>query len=97
MMGVMRRIRSMIKRALNAPKSIRRPPRVVAPVSPFTADMTIEKAWTHHPQAPEVFQRFHLPACSGCAVRFEETVEEAMTAYGIDLDSFLNALNDLRS
>jgi len=59
--------------------------------------MTIEEAWTHHPQAPKVFQRFHLPACNGCAVRFEETVEEAMSAYGIDLHSFLDALNELRS
>ena len=97
MMKGMGRIRSIIKRALNAPTTFRRMHPFAAPVSPFRADMTIEEAWTHHPQAPEVFQRFHLPACSGCAVRFEETVEEAMSAYGIDLHSFLAALNELRS
>lgn len=92
----MRRIRSIIKQALNRPFSIQRMPPFAIPVSPFRADMTIEEAWTHHPQAPEVFRSFHLPACSGCAVRFEETVGEAMSAYGINLHSFLNALNELR-
>ena len=57
--------------------------------------MTIEKAWNHHPMAPEVFHQHRMPSCDGCAVRFEETIEEATQAYGIDLQPFLSDLNAL--
>jgi len=58
--------------------------------------MTIEEAWTAHPEAPTVFAQYHLPGCDGCAVRFEERLEEAAEAYGIELDAFLRDLNQLR-
>jgi hypothetical protein len=57
--------------------------------------MTIDTAWHHHPEAPAVFARHHLPACDGCAVRFDESLSEATAAYGIDLGSFLSQLNSL--
>ena len=60
----------------------------------FTGSMTIDQAWHAHPDAPHVFARYHLPACDGCAVRFDERVEEAAQAYGIDLEHFLRDLND---
>jgi len=59
--------------------------------------MTIDQAWHNHPGAPAVFARHHLPACDGCAVRFDETLAEATQAYGIDLDAFLQQLNALGS
>jgi hybrid cluster-associated redox disulfide protein len=62
---------------------------------PFAADMTIDQAWRRHPAARDVFAAFHLPACDGCAVRFDETLAEASTAYGLDGDALLQALNDL--
>jgi len=58
--------------------------------------MSIEQAWNHHPGAPEVFARRHLPACDGCAVRHEETLREAAEAYGIHLEDWLSELNQLR-
>ncbi len=57
--------------------------------------MTIDQAWRRHPGAPAVFARFHLPACDGCAVRFDESVEEAAAAYGLDLRALLAALDAL--
>ena len=62
---------------------------------PFTGEMTIEAAWHHHPGAPAVFSHHHLPACDGCAVRFDETLAEATEAYGIELHGFLTQLNAL--
>ena len=67
------------------------------PVEPFHGAMTIEEAWRHHPNSPTVFAQHHLPACDGCAVRFDETLEEATTAYGLDLETFLADLNALRT
>jgi hybrid cluster-associated redox disulfide protein len=66
-----------------------------APQVAFSADMTIEQAWHAHPAAPQVFSKYHLPACDGCAVRFDERLEEAAQAYGIDLNQFLRDLNDI--
>lgn len=60
---------------------------------PFHADMSMDQAWRRHPGAPAVFARHHLPACDGCAVRFDETLEEAAVAYGLDLQRLLAELN----
>jgi hypothetical protein len=61
----------------------------------FIGQMTIETAWRAHPGAPAVFAKHHLPACDGCAVRHEETLAEAASAYGIDLQQWLGELNNL--
>lgn len=59
---------------------------------PYSAEMTVDQAWRRHPGAPAVFARHHLPACDGCAVRFDETLEEAAMAYGLDLPRLLAEL-----
>ena len=89
MIPVRKRIRPLLKRVL-------RRVRAREPIPPFTSDMTIEQAWHAHPKAPDIFAAYHLPACDGCSVRFEETLAEAAEAYGIDLNSFLTQLNALR-
>lgn len=63
--------------------------------SPFHADMTIAQALGRHPSAQRVFAAHHLPACDGCAVRFDETLAEAAAAYNLDLSGLLARLNDL--
>ena len=85
------RIRNKLQRVL---RTVRKPEPKVTPA--FTGEMTIEEAWTAHPGAPSVFAQYHLPGCDGCAVRFEERIEEAAEAYGIELDQFLSDLNRLR-
>ena len=61
----------------------------------FAAEMTIDQAWNHHPDAPSVFIRYHLKACNSCAVRFDETLDEAAMAYGLNLSAMLKELNSL--
>lgn len=62
---------------------------------PFEPTMTMDAAWSRHPRAREVFARRSLPACDRCAVRFDETLEEAASAYGFDLVQLLAELNGL--
>lgn len=64
-------------------------------LQPFSAEMTIDQAWRKHPQTRQVFARYHLPACDGCAVRFDETIAEAAAAYGLELSTLLEELNAL--
>ena len=61
----------------------------------FSLDMTLDQVWRRHPGVRGVFARHHLPACDGCSVRFDETLEEACAAYGIDRASLLAALDAL--
>lgn len=64
---------------------------------PFVADMTIEAALRRHPGARAALARRQLPACDRCAVRHDETVEEAAAAYGFALPVLLDELNALLS
>lgn len=61
----------------------------------FIPTMTVDAAWSRHPRAREAFVRRSLPACDRCAVRFDETLEEAASAYGFDLAQLLDELNAL--
>lgn len=62
---------------------------------PFSGEMSIHQARVRHPGAPAVLSAHHLPACEGCAVRFDETVHEAAAAYALNLDALLADLNSL--
>ena len=97
MLTGMGRIHNLLRRALAPPKRNRTPDATKQPMHPFHGGMTIEEAWHNHPLAPTAFKQHGMPSCEGCAVRFEETVEEAAQAYGVDLRSFLNDLNALGS
>lgn len=63
--------------------------------APFSAELTVDQAWRKHPHTRLVFARHHLPACDGCAVRFDETLAEAAEAYGLELSGLLEELNAL--
>lgn len=63
--------------------------------APFTAEMTVHEAWARHRRVRLVFTRYHLPACDGCAVGLDETLEEAAMGHGIPLDDLLAELNAL--
>jgi len=65
------------------------------PTGPFLPGMTIDTAWRRHPGVQAIFASHHLPACNGCAVRFDETLTEAAEAYGIPLEGWLESLNAL--
>ena len=84
------RIRNRLQQALHGLRKQANPPR-----THFTGDMTIDEAWRAHPRAPEVFARYDLEGCDGCAARIDERIEEAADAYDIDLDRLLDDLNRL--
>ena len=65
-------------------------------VSPFaivTSDMTLEEILQYGPTVRRVLRRLGFPDCTGCSVRFDETLEEAVLNYGLDLEKALMALN----
>ena len=62
------------------------------PSGPFSGDMTMAQILRRHPAAGRVLAREGLPDCSGCSVRFDETLSEAADAYGFDLDLLLARL-----
>lgn len=63
----------------------------------FRPDMTMDEILLAHPGAARVLQGVHLPHCQGCAVRFDETLEEAAQAYGLALGPLLTSLDALVS
>ena len=65
--------------------------------APFSPEMTVEEALNRHPGAQGVLATRHLPHCSGCAVRFDETLAEVAEAYGLDLGDLLVDLKGLLS
>lgn len=93
----MNRIRAIIHRAFRLPETVQDPPRHAPAAVPFVATMSVDRAWSAHPDVPRVFRDFGLPSCNACAVRFDETLEEAAAAYSVPLDDLLTALNALTS
>ena len=58
----------------------------------LTAKSTIEEILQSHPQAKEVMASVQLINCHKCAVRFDESLQEASDNYGFDLMSILQQL-----
>lgn len=59
----------------------------------LTPKNTIEEVLQSHPEAQQVLASVDLPNCSGCLVRFDETLAEAAANYEFDLQRVLNRLN----
>jgi hybrid cluster-associated redox disulfide protein len=47
------------------------------------------------PRAREVLAQFHLGGCSSCAINEDETIEQAATNYGINIEHLMAALESL--
>lgn len=62
---------------------------------PFSDTLTMDQVLRRHPAAAAVLAQHHLPACGGCAVRFDETLAEAAEAYELDLTLLLQDLRRL--
>ena len=68
----------------------------LAPLTgPFEFEMTMAAVLRRHPGAVAVLASVGLPGCDGCAVRHDETLAEAVDAYGFDGPALLAALNAL--
>ncbi len=61
----------------------------------FNKDMSIGEALQAHPQAIEVFNKYHM-GCFSCMGATAESVESGALMHGIDLDALMSDLNALR-
>jgi hypothetical protein len=61
----------------------------------ITADMKIGQIYALHPMAQQVLAGFHLGGCSSCGVDERQSLTEAVTVNGRDLEPVLLALNGL--
>jgi hybrid cluster-associated redox disulfide protein len=59
----------------------------------FEPQMTIREAQIIHPQTQQVLAGFHLGGCSSCAVDPGDTLVQACTEHGIDVNTVLHNLN----
>ncbi|WP_461613536.1 DUF1858 domain-containing protein [Clostridium sp. Marseille-QA1073] len=58
----------------------------------ITKDMTIGEVVRQHPNSVDVLMSFGM-GCVGCPSAQAETLEEAATVHGLDLEKLLEALN----
>ncbi|AYE33208.1 DUF1858 domain-containing protein [Clostridium septicum] len=58
----------------------------------ITKDMTIGEVIRVNEKAVDVFMRFGM-GCVGCPSAQAETIEEAVSIHGLNLDELLEALN----
>lgn len=65
----------------------------VSPFSIVVPDMTLEEILQYGPTVQRVLRRLGFPDCTVCSVRFDETLEEAVANYGLDLEKVLMTLN----
>ncbi len=61
----------------------------------FRPDMTVAEAMKLHPRVGEVFAAFHLGGCSHCGISTFETIEQVCMAYGVDVETLMEVLEDL--
>jgi hybrid cluster-associated redox disulfide protein len=59
----------------------------------ISKDETVADVLDRHPKTAEVFMK-HGMGCLGCAVASGETIEEAASAHGIEIDVLLKELNE---
>lgn len=64
---------------------------------PFRAEMTVHAAHARHPGVRPIFAARGLPHCPSCAVGADETLAEAASGEGLDLQELLAALAALES
>ncbi|MHC1722823.1 MAG: DUF1858 domain-containing protein [Aminipila sp.] len=60
----------------------------------ITKDATIGEVIRNHPEAAEVLQEFGM-GCLGCPSAQSETLEEAASVHGIDVENMIKKLNEI--
>jgi hypothetical protein len=63
----------------------------------FEPTMRIVDAVAIDPRVRDALAQFHLGGCSSCAIDEEQTIEQAATSYGVNLDHLMAALESLGS
>jgi len=63
----------------------------------FSSEMSVREALIMHPQTEEVLAGFHMGGCDHCAVEPDETLAQAATHAGVDVQRLVGTLNLLVS
>ena len=58
----------------------------------ITKEMNLEELLNKYPDSARVFASYGI-GCLGCALSSYETIEEGITAHGINIDAFMKDLN----
>ena len=58
-----------------------------------TKEMNLKELLNQHPQSARVFASYGI-GCLGCAMASFETIEQGITAHGINIDDFMKDLNE---
>jgi hybrid cluster-associated redox disulfide protein len=59
----------------------------------ISKDMNLKELLNQYPDSAKVFAAYGI-GCIGCAMASFETIEQGITAHGINLDDFLKDLNE---
>ena len=59
-------------------------------------DMNLRELLTKYPESARIFAAYGI-GCLGCALAHFETIEQGLTAHGINIDDFMKDLNNLIS
>lgn len=62
----------------------------------ISKDIGIQELLQKHPESAKLFSAYGI-GCIGCALANFETVEQGLSAHGINVDDFMKDLNDLIS
>lgn len=57
-------------------------------------DMNLKDLLNKYPESVRVFAAYGI-GCLGCALASYETIEQGITAHGINIDDFMKDLNEL--
>ena len=60
----------------------------------ITKEMTIGEVVNSHPEVMDTLSEYGLH-CFGCPASQAETLEEAAVVHGMDVDKFINDLNEV--
>ena len=58
----------------------------------ISPDMNLRELIMQYPEAAQVFASYGI-GCLGCAMAHFETIEQGITAHGINIDEFMADLN----
>ncbi len=56
--------------------------------------MTIREIVENHPECSEIFEKYNL-GCVRCIASSFETIEEGLSAHGLNVDDVINELNEV--
>jgi hybrid cluster-associated redox disulfide protein len=60
----------------------------------ISKDMNLKELLKKYPDSARIFAAYGI-GCIGCALANYETIEQGITAHGIDINDFMKDLNEL--